>query len=325
MSNNGNLANVGHGQSSNFMASIRDLFGNSSLFQMGPKQGNKIQKIKFRWSEWKDMTKEQAKEFNELGEQHLIEILEPITNDYNFQLEEGLVTCVRHYEGEATMKKMIDGKDVRKRADTWQRELGQKCFGIQVRAVSNNGKDVVANYCTKDRTRVRGPWCKGGIPAYRGEDLPREEELYEWQRDLVSIIKGNPHPRTIYWIVGKKGGEGKTMMAKFLAYWHKAVLLTYSNTRDLLSMACEINSRCYVCDLTRAKPKDVGNQDLYSALEGIKNGFFMNSKYVTKQVTRAKPHVIVFSNHFPDYKSMSLDRWNVWDLSKTKKPRDLPK
>lgn len=325
MSNNGNLEKVGHGSSSNFMATIRDLLGKSSLFQEDKmsKQENKVQKISFRWSEWSDMTPEESKLFNEEGHVHLINLLEPLANEYGFQFEEGEITGVRHYQGEATMKKTIDGKDVRKRPKEYQSLFHKKCYGIQVQVCSNNGMQALIEYCKKGKTRIRGPWTKGGVLAYRGEDLPHEEELYEWQRDLVSIVKGPIHARTIYWIVGKKGGEGKTALAKYLCYHLKAVLLTYSNTRDLLAMAAEINSKLYVCDLTRAKPKDIGNQDLYSALEGIKNGLFMNSKYAVKQVMRSKPHVLVFSNHFPEYKCMSADRWNVWDLSKSKGPLSL--
>ena len=58
-------------------------------------------------------------------------------------------------------------------------------------------------------------------------------------------------------------------------------------------------------------PRNNGNKISYSALESIKNGLIVNTKYETGSKLFNSPHIIVFSNMQPDVTAMSGDRWVI--------------
>ena len=49
----------------------------------------------------------------------------------------------------------------------------------------------------------------------------------------------------------------------------------------------------------------------YGAIEKIKNGYYMCSKYESKPIIRNPPHIIIMANFEPDYEALSKDRWIV--------------
>ena len=53
----------------------------------------------------------------------------------------------------------------------------------------------------------------------------------------------------------------------------------------------------------------------YSAIEKIKNGCFYSPKYKGSMVIFNSPHVICFANFLPDKEKLSLDRWNIKEIS----------
>lgn len=77
-------------------------------------------------------------------------------------------------------------------------------------------------------------------------------------------------------------------------------------------------SVCYLFDLSRTKPDEFSSNDLYSAIESIKNGSVTSSMYNSPVAMFKPPHVVVFANHEPEYEALTGDRWNVMELG----PRD---
>jgi len=54
--------------------------------------------------------------------------------------------------------------------------------------------------------------------------------------------------------------------------------------------------------------------DMYSAIEEVKTGYIVNTKYETGVKLFDRPHVIVFSNYLPDGARLSSDMIQVVDL-----------
>jgi len=62
-------------------------------------------------------------------------------------------------------------------------------------------------------------------------------------------------------------------------------------------------------------PRNNGNKISYSALESIKDGLIVNTKYETGCKIINAPHIIVFSNKPPEEgECMSIDKWRIVNL-----------
>lgn len=184
---------------------------------------------------------------------------------------------------------------------------------VTCQEASVKGKEVLRTYCMKPTSRQAGPWADHRI--YLGQDLPTKSQLYPWQRSLLRAIESEPDDRSIFWVIGQAGNQGKTKFAKYLAHHHKVPFGAYGKAGDLLNLVSKKQgAHAYVFDLTRCKPADFGMVDLYATLESIKNGMFINLKYSTEEVIMMPPHVLVFSNHEPDIARLSADRWCIWEV-----------
>jgi len=184
--------------------------------------------------------------------------------------------------------------------------------GIQATIASDAGKEALKNYCLKEETRVKGPWADHVI--YMGQDLP--VDLYPWQQRVVDIIDGPVDDRIIYWIYDQHGNQGKSKLAKYLMFHRNIMTLPAADASNVLNLVFKTPSRnCYIFDIPRTISKKVSMDDLYAALESIKNGYIVNTKYETGVKLMSPPHVFVFSNRLPNYSSLSVDRWKIITLS----------
>lgn len=171
-------------------------------------------------------------------------------------------------------------------------------------------------YCLKKDTRVLGPWASFELPieveeeAYDGADLPKN--LYRWQAKVRDYCTGPVNDREILWLWDPEGSKGKSSFTKYMVYHHKAATFAWSDTKHTLyRVASTPASRIYIFDLTRSKPTEYGQEDLYSALESIKNGLVQSAMYTSPMKVFAPPHVIVFANFEPNRAQMSADRFSV--------------
>lgn len=208
-----------------------------------------------------------------------------------------------HYQGQLNLK-------TKKTEKTIVNDFQEQFPGVHFSKASTAGRKALQDYCLKDTTRKAGPWADHAI--YRGQDLYTDP--YPWQSELTTMCIGESDDRTIHWIYDKGGNSGKTKFAKLMAYKHKAGVMAYSKTSDLLNFVYKSDATIFIFDLTRAKPLDIGGGDLYAALESIKNGMVFNSKYETGCKLFAPPHVLVFANCKPELQNLSADRWRFHSL-----------
>ncbi len=228
--------------------------------------------------------------------------LKQVAKNFVYQLEKGEKKGKLHYQIYFKVRKRTRANAIAKVMSS----LGVK--GVNVKPCSTDGKLALSKYCMKKDTRVDGPWADKRI--YLGADLPKK--LYPWQQKIVDIIKGPVDDRAIHWFHDEKGGAGKSTFAKYMYFHHQILTLTFGDAKDLLYVVSQQEGLdAYMFDLSRTKGGKSSMSDIYQSMESIKNGYFTSTKYETKTCCFNKPHVIIFSNHLPNMKALSADRWKI--------------
>nr|WCB70603.1 Rep [Cressdnaviricota sp.] len=225
-----------------------------------------------------------------------------IAKKFVYQLERAPTTGNLHFQCYVSLRKKTRSGKLGKTLSS----LGVK--GATCLPASDNGKEALSLYAMKTDTREAGPW--GDRPIYMGQDLPKS--FLPWQQECKDIIDSPPSKRSIHWFTDQNGGAGKSTFAKMMYFRHNVLTLTFGDAKDLLNLVFKKQGlRTYMFDLSRTKGGKTSMSDIYQALESVKNGYFINTKYETGVACYAIPHVIVFSNHAPDMSALSLDRWQI--------------
>lgn len=235
------------------------------------------------------------------------------------------------------------------KAKEWQMKY-EVMHGVEMQPVHK--VDATLRYVSKCDTRVKGPFLSESLerkrlemdpPKYDGEDIKHiGENLYNWQKYLMEVAYLRPDRRTVNVIVDRQGGAGKSSFVKyakskdgnkFLGFgYDKAANLQYAVSEGIKK---DPNlERMILVDLSRSKAKDNSIDDIYQAIEQIKNGDMTVGKYASKNVLFRTPHVWVFTNEMPDKKKLSQDRWKIfylkdnemydWDSNETPYPSVQP-
>lgn len=209
-------------------------------------------------------------------------------------------------------------------------------------------------YCTKEESRVAGPWQFGEPPrsgrpsnkqhleeaveamkTYGGPDklAIAEPVLYAkfyrqlealwvhvapkpifddfeprpWQSEVLDILAQDPHPRHVNWIVDEVGGQGKTLLSKYLVSTKDAFYSTGGKHADIFHAFVQSPKSVVVFDFCRDQEERV----CYSVIEALKNGIVFSGKYQSCSRSFSVPHVVCFSNFHPDQSKLSRDRWRI--------------
>lgn len=219
---------------------------------------------------------------------------------YVFQLEQAPTTNRLHIQGyvEFKNKKTLSGvKNVIDKTTHWEQ--------------AKRDADTNYAYCTKEDTRVKGPWVKGfPMPLI----LPIKE-FRPWQAKVWAIYNTNPGDREIYWFYDYAGGTGKTALAKYICMKGNALYVNGKAT-DVKCAVAQAKAagkevKCVIWGVPRSQEKYVS----YAAIEEIKDGIFFSGKYESTQVIINSPHIFVFSNFYPDTTQLSADRWRIYNVA----------
>lgn len=159
-------------------------------------------------------------------------------------------------------------------------------------------------YCSKGKniqTNIKLP--------YSGQDLITE--LSNWQLDIINIIKNKPDKRKVYWYYDILGNTGKSSFTKYLCYHYKAIKISGGKRSDVINHVYNSDNKdIIILDIPRS------TQNIsYNAIEEIKNGHITNDKYETGSCLFDIPHIIVFSNFYPDRTKLSDDRWDIYNIN----------
>lgn len=172
--------------------------------------------------------------------------------------------------------------------------------------------DNVSNYCNKDKSWDgvhRASW--GFVEEYK-EELPADI-LFDWEEDIIEILKTTPDKRSLYWFWEPEGCKGKTTFQKYLYTHYNECVVLSGKGADMKNGVVEylkVNKKLPKIILVNIPKSSLGFVS-YTGLEEIKDMFFFSGKYEGGMVCGPCPHMLIFANEEPNYKKMSLDRFKV--------------
>lgn len=182
--------------------------------------------------------------------------------------------------------------------------------------VTRNVKESI-NYCRKTDSydSERGWSIEYGVTK-KVKDPMEDLVPYDWQQEIIDLVKTEPDKRTIHWYWEPRGGKGKSVLMFHLALKYNALVV--GGKAD--DMKCAIAA--YQKDdkpmpevICMDVPRVVGANVSYAGIESVKNGCFFSGKYESGMVMMNSPHVIVFANEAPYMEKMSVDRWHIVNIA----------
>lgn len=250
--------------------------------------------------------------------QTVLEMCKQLCKKYIFQLERAPTTGLLHYQGYVSRLTKISFSNMVK-------ETQEYMPAAHLSICSTAGELALKTYCMKKETFVAGPWAdkelaEENLRARIADELKYVPEAkmtsnpYPWQATLLAELDQEPGDRRVVWVCDQLGNSGKSTFVK----WQRSVQPEYraayrfAKATDISHMVLSGGPRkVYFFDLTRSKPHELGHEDLYSAIESVKDGYVVSGKYKGGELMMKPPHVFVFSNQPPAFHCLSTDRWDV--------------
>jgi len=254
--------------------------------------------------------------------ERVCEVLTEFAKQWCFQLEKGNNQNKLHYQVRLILPEPQKKETVLQVFSCRFQDMRDITFLPE----SNNSicQGGLAFYVMKDNTRVDGPWYDSSYTPrrrnlYKGEDLVCMKEPLSFQRSIIDSVNKAPDDRTINWVCNFEGCAGKSKLMKYLRMNPKlfdfARVPMGTATQIKTSVIAKGPHRIYMVDLPRVRGSDERQQELFSALEEIKNGWVESPMYgKTDELLMMPPHVWIFSNELPNLKFASADRWRVWTI-----------
>lgn len=146
------------------------------------------------------------------------------------------------------------------------------------------------------------------------------DEFLPWQKELYEMTLTKPDKRKIIWIYDPEGNNGKSQFMRTLRICesNRIICCNGGKESDIVNMinnciedGFEIiqHNLTILIDLPRSKANNEGKPFIsYTLLENLKNAFCVNTKYKSKMIEFNTPHIIILSNHQPDYEEMTFDK-----------------
>ena len=247
--------------------------------------------------------------------------------EYNvFQTERGEKKQKLHYQGVFTL---FGPRQSKIQVLNLFRESFGNIAGLTLSKVHD--KLAIMKYVTKKETRVDGPYYGGKFEKFdekmsKMKLLPWQEKLYEFllQTNKDQIFR----QRKIIWLEDQTGNSGKSELQKWLRVGQRSITarkLPVSSVDRLISAVSKVvNSESvelFMIDLTRTRGETQSYEDLFAAIEDIKNGYLVDTMYGKyNEVIFDRPLIIIFSNKpLSDFsKFLSSDRWHRLVLNSNK-------
>ena len=238
---------------------------------------------------------------------------------YVFQLEAGTKHGRHHWQGAVVFDSPITGREFRELIKSYTRKVYRAGCLTYSATHSLNDSEI---YCQKTEGRLMGPYY--WPPAhrrYRGQDIIQLEDMYPWQKAMHdSTVYCDPDPRDVNCIVDTKGNSGKSVFSKMMVYLYPddvcVVPLGLSAQQIKTALVSQGMKKIYLIDIPRNNRSIV---DLMDCIEELKRGLVISSFYGKfNQLMMPRPHIILFANHMPKMRLLSMDMWKVWSINKDK-------
>lgn len=138
-------------------------------------------------------------------------------------------------------------------------------------------------------------------PTLRGDAT-----LRNWQSELEQELDDPADDRSIIFYVDERGNNGKTFFQQwYISRYSDTTQLLGLGRRDDMAYAVDPVKRIFFINVPRGSMEFLQ----YSLLEQLKDRLVFSTKYQSEmKVLTYTPHVIVFSNEYPDMNKLSEDR-----------------
>jgi len=268
-----------------------------------------------------DFTFQTCEEYKVVDREKLIRFLSMTCKNWVFQLEAAPTTGKLHFQGRVSLK-------VKMRGNTLAEKSQAHSIMCHWSPTSNRCLEVKEfDYVMKADTRVEGPWADRETALHKIEAPKKtmkvikmeDEGLKPWQKTIVDMCNIYDD-RSIDIIFDRTGNIGKSSLLKYLkhpdhALAHK-VESTLRNGKDLMQACYSVTEakgirKAFIVDF----PKGISHRaqnELWTCLEEIKNGFLYDTRYKYKDLDMDEPRIFVFTNTLPPVYLMSKDRWKYW-------------
>lgn len=140
------------------------------------------------------------------------------------------------------------------------------------------------------------------------------DQFFDWQKDIIKVLKEEPDDRTVHWYWSEKGKVGKTHFCKYLVVKEECIVLG--------GKACDCRNG--VIEYAKANDGETPERILiniprsyaseyvsYEAFENLKDMLFYSGKYEGGMICGNCPHLFIFANFKPQVEKMSGDRWLI--------------
>lgn len=175
----------------------------------------------------------------------------------------------------------------------------------------NGNRESNLTYCSKEgeyKTNMRVP-----KPLVK-VTLADVERICPDGINIIDLFKEDEVAggRKIYWFWEAKGCWGKTLLSKYFVDQMDAICVAgkAADAKFIIADCIKNTGECppiVILDI----PRTNGNGVSYQAIEAIKNGILVNTKYESGMVRFNSPHVLIFANEPPDEFKLSGDRWII--------------
>lgn len=227
---------------------------------------------------------------SEMSKRELLHYLRHRSKRWQFGRETGRNTGYRHYQ----VRYESSNDDIGRERLYW--------IGIACELEPSNGW---SNYELKD----------GDFYTSDDADLGKYRfgKLRKFQTRLLEYLESR-NDRSVGIVVDHVGSKGKTHFARWCSLNHKAVYLHGSGTdnqvaRDLYDISEQEYIKAIIIDCTRSE-NSLSDNEFWNGIEQIKNGHLCDRRYGYREKWIRPPAVLVLSNHDPNWKCLSEDRWH---------------
>ena len=248
------------------------------------------------------------------------ELMTEFFDQWMFQLEEGKKAGKEHYQ----CRGIIEPAQMTETLLHIFESRGFDRRDVTVLPESNNSiqQGGLSFYVMKDDTRKAGPWHDPAFKpkrrtVYEGKDLKCMERPFVWQKTILVETSKEADDRTVNWVYNASGCAGKSKLMKFMRWTNPEMArVGLGSATQIKTAVIEKGAhKIYMVDLPRVRGGDERQQELFSALEEIKNGWVESPMYgKAAELLMEPPHIWIFSNELPNISMCSLDRWHVWHL-----------
>lgn len=233
---------------------------------------------------------------------------------YVFQLEKGTKKGRLHFQVNLRLKEKMTMSKLREKLRSPLRDYyGEGCMTF----LPTHDLKKSDFYCMKDDTRVEGTGPVLFPPnIYIGQDLI--DNFYPWQKSLFDMVMASPDDRKIPLICDPTGNTGKSVFTKTLGYRYDACVIPLGLTSAQMKSAIVSAGPkdIYILDLPRNNRSFI---EIFDTIEEIKRGFVVSCFHGKfKQLYMCRPHVVCFTNEFPQLDLLSFDMWDLYTISSNK-------